>query len=141
MGCRNYLVGVLVFVLLIWGPIDHSWPAWLAIRTGYLIAIPLATWFLLAWIWRVWQPDAASEKEGQATFQKDDLYDDAVRIVLETKRGSVSLLQRRMGIGYVRASRLIDMMAESGILGDFKGAGVAREVLLTLEEWEKRNQK
>lgn len=62
MGCRNYLVGVVFFVLLIWGPIDHSWPAWLAIRTGYLIAIPLATWFLLAWIWRVWQPDAASEK-------------------------------------------------------------------------------
>ena len=61
MSCRKYLVGVLVFVLLIWGPIDYSWPAWLAIRTAYLIAIPLATWFLLAWIWRVWQPDAASE--------------------------------------------------------------------------------
>ena len=61
MSSRQYLVGVLVVVLLIWGPIDHSWPAWLLIRTGYLIAIPLATWFLLGWIWRVWQPDAASE--------------------------------------------------------------------------------
>ena len=61
MSCRKYLVGLLVFALLVWGPIDYSWPAWLAIRTGYLIAIPLATWFLLAWIWRVWQPAAASE--------------------------------------------------------------------------------
>ena len=61
MGARKYLVGVLVVVLLIWGPIDHSWPAWLLIRMGYLIAIPLATWFLLGWIWRVWQPDAATE--------------------------------------------------------------------------------
>jgi hypothetical protein len=61
MNSRKYLVGVLVVVLLIWGPIDYSWPAWLAIRIGYLIAIPLATWFILGWIWRVWQPDAASE--------------------------------------------------------------------------------
>jgi hypothetical protein len=52
---------MLVVVLLIWGPIDHAWPAWLLIRTGYLIAIPLATWFLLGWIWRVWQPDSATE--------------------------------------------------------------------------------
>jgi len=61
MSSRKYIVGVVVVALLIWGPIDHSWPAWLAIRTGYLIAIPLATWFLLGWIWRVWQPDAAAE--------------------------------------------------------------------------------
>lgn len=61
MSSRKYLVGVLVVVLLIWGPINHSWPAWLLIRTGYLIATPLAAWFLLGWIWRVWQPDAASE--------------------------------------------------------------------------------
>ena len=61
MSCRKYLVGVMVFALLVWGPIDYSWPSWLAIRIAYLIAIPLAIWFLLAWIWRVWQPDAASE--------------------------------------------------------------------------------
>ncbi|MGA2497501.1 MAG: DNA translocase FtsK [Tepidisphaeraceae bacterium] len=66
---------------------------------------------------------------------QDELFDDAVRIVIETKRGSVSLLQRRMGIGYGRASRLIDMMAASGILGDYKGTQ-AREVVMTIEEWE-----
>ena len=66
---------------------------------------------------------------------KDELFDDAVRIVLETKRGSVSLLQRRLTIGYARASRLIEMMAATGIVGDYKGSQ-AREAMFTLEEWE-----
>jgi hypothetical protein len=61
MSSRKYLVGALVVALLIWGPIDHLWPVWLAIRIGYLIAIPVAAWFLLGWIWRVWHPDAATE--------------------------------------------------------------------------------
>jgi hypothetical protein len=42
-------------------------------------------------------------------------------IVLETKRGSVSLLQRRLTIGYSRASRLIEQMAASGIVGELQG--------------------
>ncbi|MEJ2649559.1 MAG: DNA translocase FtsK [Sedimentisphaerales bacterium] len=66
---------------------------------------------------------------------KDELFDDGVRIVLETKRGSVSLLQRRLNIGYARASRMIEMMAASGILGEYKGSQ-AREVMITLEEYE-----
>ncbi|MBN2181992.1 MAG: DNA translocase FtsK 4TM domain-containing protein [Sedimentisphaerales bacterium] len=66
---------------------------------------------------------------------KDDLFDDAVRIVLESKRGSVSLLQRKLSIGYARASRIIEMMAASGVLGEYKGSQ-AREVLMTLEEYE-----
>jgi S-DNA-T family DNA segregation ATPase FtsK/SpoIIIE len=68
-------------------------------------------------------------------MEKDELFDDAVRIVLETKRGSVSLLQRRLTIGYSRASRLIEMMAATGIVGDYKGSQ-AREANYTLEEWE-----
>jgi S-DNA-T family DNA segregation ATPase FtsK/SpoIIIE len=66
---------------------------------------------------------------------KDDLFDDAVRIVLETKRGSVSLLQRRLTIGYSRASRLIEAMAAAGIVGSYKGSQ-AREATITLEEWD-----
>jgi S-DNA-T family DNA segregation ATPase FtsK/SpoIIIE len=66
---------------------------------------------------------------------RDELFDDAVRVVLETKRGSVSLLQRRLSIGYARASRIIEMMASSGILGQYKGSQ-AREVVVTLEEYE-----
>jgi len=66
---------------------------------------------------------------------RDPLFDDAVRIVLQSKRGSVSLLQRRLTVGYSRASRLVEQMSEAGIVGDYKGSQ-AREVLLTLDEWD-----
>lgn len=68
-------------------------------------------------------------------MEQDDMFDDAVRVVLESQRGSVSLLQRKLNIGYGRASRLIEMMASSGILGDYKGSQ-AREVMLTLDDWD-----
>ncbi len=66
---------------------------------------------------------------------RDELFDDAVRVVLQSRRGSVSLLQRKLSIGYARASRMIEMMASSGILGEYKGSQ-AREVLMTLDEYE-----
>jgi DNA segregation ATPase FtsK/SpoIIIE, S-DNA-T family len=66
--------------------------------------------------------------------ERDELFDDAVRLVLETRRGSVSLLQRRLTIGYSRASRLIEQMAHAGIVGDYKGSQ-AREATITLDEW------
>lgn len=69
-------------------------------------------------------------------MERDELFDDAVRIVFETRRGSVSLLQRRLSIGYARASRIIEMMAFRGILGEYKGSQ-AREVIMTLEEYER----
>ena len=66
---------------------------------------------------------------------KDELFDAAVRVVLETKRGSVSLLQRRLTIGYSRASRLIEAMAAAGLVGEYKGSQ-AREATITVEEWD-----
>lgn len=72
---------------------------------------------------------------GKGNNERDNLYHDAVRIVLETQRGSVSLLQRRLEIGYSRAAKLVDLMAEDGIVGEYKGSQ-AREVFLTLEDWE-----
>ena len=66
---------------------------------------------------------------------QDDMYEPAVRVVLEAQRGSVSLIQRRLGLGYGRAARLIDMMAEDGIVGDYQGSQ-ARECLMALEAWE-----
>ena len=71
--------------------------------------------------------------------ERDDLFDDAVRIMIESGRGSVSLLQRRMGIGYGRASRLVDQMAVAGIVGEHKGS-VAREILISLEDWDEMQQ-
>ena len=73
--------------------------------------------------------------DGLANAQADPLFDKAVEIVLETKIGSVSMLQRRMAIGYTRASRLIDAMGQAGIIGDHKGT-VAREVLISPDEWQ-----
>ena len=56
-------------------------------------------------------------------------------MVVREGRGSVSLLQRALGIGYGRAARLIDFMAEDGIVGPYNGSQ-AREILLTLEQWQ-----
>lgn len=72
----------------------------------------------------------------QAGDERDELFEDAVRIVLDSQRGSVSLLQRRLSIGYSRAARLIDMMAEAGIVGPYRGSQ-ARRVMMTLQEWDK----
>lgn len=80
----------------------------------------------------------ASQNNSSASLQaaqEDPMFHRAVEIVLETKRGSVSLLQRRLAIGYTRSSRLIDLMGIAGIISDHKGS-VARDVLISLEEWE-----
>jgi S-DNA-T family DNA segregation ATPase FtsK/SpoIIIE len=66
---------------------------------------------------------------------EDPMFDDAVRVILKSKRGSASLLQRALGVGYTRASRLIDIMTEQGIVGPHKGSK-SRELLMTLEDWE-----
>jgi len=79
------------------------------------------------------------DEEGDGTpegeYGPDDMYDPACRVVLESRRGSVSLLQRKLEIGYTRAARLVDMMAVEGIVGGYKGSK-AREVIMTLDEWE-----
>jgi S-DNA-T family DNA segregation ATPase FtsK/SpoIIIE len=74
--------------------------------------------------------DAADEK-------LDDLFDQAVQIVLEAKQASVSLLQRRMRIGYTRAARLIDSMEAKGVVGPYEGSK-PREVLMTMEQYQQR---
>ncbi len=76
-------------------------------------------------------PTAAQEA---ANTVRDPLFEKAVEIILETQRGSVSLLQRRLEIGYSRASRLVDQMADAGIVGEYKGSQ-AREVVMTVDEW------
>ena len=76
-------------------------------------------------------------KEDNTT--KDELYEEAVRIILETQRGSVSLLQRRLEIGYSRSTKLIDLMVDDGIIGEYTGKP-EREVLVTLNWWESQKQ-
>ena len=83
------------------------------------------------------QLSASSSNGGGADSlrNRDELYDQAIEIVVREGRGSVSLLQRCLGIGYGRAARLIDYMAEDGIVGDYNGSQ-AREVLYTIEQLE-----
>ena len=67
---------------------------------------------------------------GQAGAQpaRDALFDEAVNVVREAGRASVSLLQRRLRIGYTRAARLIELMEQEGIVGPDPGGSHGREV-------------
>lgn len=70
---------------------------------------------------------------------RDELYEQAIEVIVREGRGSTSLLQRALGVGYGRAARLIDFMAEDGIVGNYNGSQ-AREVLLKPEQWEQMKQ-
>ena len=61
MNSIKYLVGLIFVLLLIWGPINHTWTLWLLIRIGYLILIPLLMWFLLKLVWKFWNPNIELE--------------------------------------------------------------------------------
>jgi S-DNA-T family DNA segregation ATPase FtsK/SpoIIIE len=75
----------------------------------------------------------------------EDIFRKAVELVIRHKQGSVSLLQRRLAVGYQRAARLIDQLEEEGIVGPYNGSRV-REVLvdatyLESEEWKLRRNR
>lgn len=72
-----------------------------------------------------------------AAEHEDELYDQAVQIVIDAKQASVSLLQRRLRIGYTRAARLIDAMEATGVVGPYEGSK-PREVLMTMEQYQQR---
>ena len=67
--------------------------------------------------------------------ETDALYDQAVRIVLETRRASISSVQRRLGIGYNRAARIIEAMENAGLVSPQQSNG-AREVLVAAPQEE-----
>ena len=62
--------------------------------------------------------------------EKDELYDTALRIIVETKHVSISMLQRRLKIGYNRAARIVEIMEKEGIVGQQEAAGKPREVYI-----------
>ena len=87
----------------------------------------------------------AAEKEkgskgvgGSAPDEVGDDYDEllpaAIEVVVETGMASVSMLQRRLKLGYSRAARLVDQMEEKGIVGPSEGAK-PRQILITKEQW------
>ena len=71
----------------------------------------------------------ATEFGGDGDSSSDELFNDAVALVITHQQGSISLLQRRLKVGYSRAARLIDQMEQTGVVGPFTGSK-AREVLV-----------
>ena len=76
--------------------------------------------------------DDDKKAAGDLDFEKDDLYDEAARIVVSSGQASISYLQRRLRIGFSRAARLVDMMEAEGLVSGVSGAagGKSREVLV-----------
>lgn len=75
--------------------------------------------------------------DGDEKIQRDELYHQAVEFIIQQGRGSLSLLQRRFSVGYGRAARMIEFMAEDGIVGPYNGSK-PREVIMTLSDWKRR---
>jgi S-DNA-T family DNA segregation ATPase FtsK/SpoIIIE len=71
-------------------------------------------------------------------FEKDEMYEEAVKMVLETRQASVSMLQRRLGLGYARAARIVDMMEAEGVVGPFQGSK-PRDILVSMEEYRAKS--
>ena len=65
-----------------------------------------------------------------STSGDDPTYQEALQIVINTRKASASLLQRRLGIGYAKAARYIDQMEEQGIVGQASGNSKPRDVLV-----------
>ena len=81
---------------------------------------------------------------GSAPEDVDDAYDEllpsAIEVVVETGMASVSMLQRRLKLGYSRAARLVDQMEEKGVVGPFEGSK-PRQVLISKEQWQEMQYK
>ena len=71
----------------------------------------------------------------EMAFFDAELLPQAVDVIFDTKQASVSMLQRRLKLGYARAARLVDQMEELGIVGPFEGSK-PRQLLITKQQWQ-----
>ena len=80
---------------------------------------------------------AADPEPSSEELEGDEMLPAAVDVILETGQASVSMLQRRLKLGYARAARIVDEMEEKGIVGPFQGSK-PRAILITKEQWQAR---
>ena len=83
----------------------------------------------------IFADEKAAQKETKGKLDGDEMLPAAVDVILETGQASVSMLQRRLDLGYARAARLIDEMEEKGLVGPFVGSK-PRTILVTREQWD-----
>jgi S-DNA-T family DNA segregation ATPase FtsK/SpoIIIE len=80
-----------------------------------------------------------SAQKQKMNVEGDELYDEAVKVVLTAQQASASLIQRRLRVGYSRAARLLDLMEQAGLVGPFCGSK-AREILVDPLEYLSENE-
>ena len=83
------------------------------------------------------KPSVADFAPNEEELEGDEMLPAAVDVILETGQASVSMLQRRLKLGYARAARIVDEMEEKGIVGPHQGSK-PRAILITKEQWEAR---
>ena len=76
------------------------------------------------------RPETAEDADGEFSPDQDDLLEEAIRLVAQTQTASVSMVQRRLRVGYTRAGRLIDMLERRGVISGYEGSK-PRQVLIT----------
>ena len=85
-------------------------------------------------------PEVPNEQGGDGgdfdLDEKDALFEDAARVIVNHQQGSTSLIQRKMKIGYNRAGRLIDQLEHANIVGPFEGSKARQVLVPTLEDLE-----
>ena len=81
------------------------------------------------------KPSVSEPEPNAEELDGDEMLPAAVDVILETGQASVSMLQRRLKLGYARAARIVDEMEEKGIVGPFQGSK-PRAILITKEKWQ-----
>jgi len=105
--------------------IMQHWRSFIVATPGEGVPSPPAQELIQKPLWEEKLLEAKANEEPSG----DPLYEKAVKLVREQGRASISLLQRRLSIGYNRAARMIDRMEREGIIGPYRGQGVPRRVL------------
>ncbi len=90
------------------------------------MAIPRPSSYLNMWTKKKWKERISTRND------RDSLFEDAARLIVQNQIGSTSLLQRRMKLGYNRAGRLMDQLEAAGVVGPSQGSK-ARDVLIKTE--------